>query len=205
MGAGMPILMTASTMDPLWKKVRTSGISAAMPLRTRVNVVEAADGVVVIQLHLDGAGVLAGVGGVERGEVIDYADVGDYHAEVVRGDDAMDQVFDTLDVLFGDFQAGTGGGLHVDGELAGVGAREEGNAEEGIDPQAEHEYGSQGCYGQARTDERAAHQALVEIEELSESTVEGGIEAVAHGVAAGMGRDWVRAATFRGYVLFQEA
>jgi hypothetical protein len=35
MGAGMPELTIASTIEPLWKKVRTSGNCAAMACLTR--------------------------------------------------------------------------------------------------------------------------------------------------------------------------
>ena len=73
------------------------------------------------------------VGGVERGEARVEADRGNDHVKVGRTDDLADQILHSRHVLFGDFNACSGGHFQVDGELAGVGAREEGHAEERID------------------------------------------------------------------------
>ena len=61
----------------------------------------------------------------------------------VGGTIVADQVFDPGDVLVGHFDAGAGGHFDVDGELAGVGLREERPAEERIDRQAGDEEAEQ--------------------------------------------------------------
>ena len=58
-------------------------------------------------------------------------------------DGVPDQVLDLGHILFGHFDARAGGRFQVDGELAGVGLREEGQAEEGIDRQAGDEQAHQ--------------------------------------------------------------
>ena len=68
----------------------------------------------------------------------------------------------------GDFEARAGRRFQVDGELAGVGLREEGQAEERVDRQAGHEQRPSEGDGQAGTLQRAAHPALVEIEQAVE-------------------------------------
>ena len=54
----------------------------------------------------------------------------DDHAEFVRGNFFADDVFDLRDQFLGDFDAGAGGRLDVDDELAGIGSREIGDADE---------------------------------------------------------------------------
>ena len=86
MGAGMPMLRMASTIEPLEKNVRRSGISGGDLAAHAVHIFEAADLVRIVERHLDGRGVGAGVGGVESGEVRHDSDVGNDHFEIGRVD-----------------------------------------------------------------------------------------------------------------------
>jgi hypothetical protein len=85
----------------------------------------------VVQRHLNRAGILAGVIGIEGREIVHHADIGHHHFEIMGTHYAVNQVLHLLDVLFGHFNARSGGDLHVDGELAGVGARKECHAQNG--------------------------------------------------------------------------
>ena len=49
------------------------------------------------------------------------------------GNDIADDLFDLLDVIFGQFDARAGRTFHVDDELAGVGAREKRDPEKRIE------------------------------------------------------------------------
>ena len=57
MGAGMPVFRMASTIDPLWKKVRSPGNLAVNLVLHAIHIVEAADVVLFVQLHLNGGGI----------------------------------------------------------------------------------------------------------------------------------------------------
>ncbi len=78
-----------------------------------------------VQLHLDGGGVRAGVGRVQRGEVRNHANIRHDHLEVLRFDFVPNQIFDFGHVLVGYFNARPGGNFEVDAELAGIGLGKE--------------------------------------------------------------------------------
>ena len=81
-----------------------------------------------------------GVRGVDRGEAGIDADVRDDHAEVALAEStAADQFFELGDFLLGLDQPRAGRRLHVDHELAGVGARKEGESEQREQQQAGRE------------------------------------------------------------------
>ena len=105
MGAGMPVFSTASTIEPLWTKVRSSGNCSLDCALDAIHVFVAAGLVIVGQLGLDGGRVGAGVGGVERREIVDHADIGNGDAEIVRGDGVLDQIFDSGHIFVGQFDA----------------------------------------------------------------------------------------------------
>ncbi len=136
MGAGMPILRMASTIDPLEKNVRTSGYCSAIFFSHAIHVLETADAVRLVQGHLDGGRVGPGIGGVQGRKVRHYADVRHHHLEVFRGHRVPDQVLYLGHVLFCDLDARASRNLEVDGELAGVGPGEKCQSKEGVDRQA---------------------------------------------------------------------
>ncbi len=69
------------------------------------------------------------------------------------------------DVLVRDLDAGSGGDFDIERELAGVGLREESPAEERIDRKTGNEDSEQQRQRQRRPPQRAAHRALIEIEQ----------------------------------------
>ena len=89
--------------------------------------------VVRVQGHLHRGHVGAGVRGVQRREIRNHADVGDDHFEIFGIHDLANQVLDFGDVLVRHFDSRSRGRFQVDGELAGVGARKEGQSEKGVD------------------------------------------------------------------------
>ena len=68
--------------------------------------------------------------------------------------DLADIVFYPGDVFIGQLDAGAAGGFHVDNELAGIGARKEGDAEKWRQRQAEHESAHDDCDRHLRVRER---------------------------------------------------
>ncbi len=80
---------------------------------------------VVGELSLDRGCVFAGVSRIQRRKVIDHADVGYDHFEIVPAHDVPDQVFDLRDVVLGYFDSGARGNFQVNRELTGIGLREE--------------------------------------------------------------------------------
>ena len=72
----MPVFRIASTMDPLEKKVRMSGNWLAMRFLHPVHILKTAQVVGVVQLHLHRGGIGSGIGGVERREIRNHADIG---------------------------------------------------------------------------------------------------------------------------------
>ncbi len=93
-----------------------------------------------------------------------------------------DQVFDLRHIVVGHFEARSGGNLHVDGELPGVGLRKEGPAEKRIDGEARHEHAQQ--QRTASEPGRFRHRrtaALIEIQQAVEPPVEPCIEPAAPG------------------------
>ena len=149
------------------------------PALDLIDVLEAAGGVIGREGDLQEAGVDGGVGGEERGEAGIEADVGDDHAHVVLGDDAADHGFEAGGLLLGELELGAGGGFEVDDELAGIGAREVGEAEEGEDSEAEEEDDGEDAKGGTGPFEDALDEEIVADEEGFEEAVEGGVEAVA--------------------------
>src|SRR6185437_7585898 len=71
-----------------------------------VHVARAADLVPIVERHLHGGGVGAGVAGVERGEARDHADVGDHQLQVRERNNPADQALDLLHLLGHDFDPG---------------------------------------------------------------------------------------------------
>ncbi len=92
----------------------------------------------VMQADLDESRVLGGIRRVDGGQVRRHSDVGDNHLQVMFADDLADVVLHPGDVPVGHLQAGAGRRLHVDDKLAGVGAREEGQAQQRDQRQAHH-------------------------------------------------------------------
>ncbi len=152
-----------------------------------VHVHHAVDAVLRVKRGLDGGRVLPGVGRVEGREVVDDADVGDNHVQVTRVNGVTDQVLDSRDILLRHFDPGSGGRLHVDGELARVRLGKEGDTQERIYAQAGDEQQRQEGDREARPLQCAAHPAFVEIEHAVEHPVKPGVEAAAPGSVFGSG------------------
>ncbi len=130
-----------------------------------------------IQADLYGGGVHAGVGGVQRGDVVDHSDIREHHLEILGIDDLVDERFYLGHVIVGDFDAGSGGDLDVHRKLPGVGLRKEREAQEGIDGEAGHKDRQQECQRQSRGLQCDADGAFVKIEQAIELAIEPGIEA----------------------------
>ena len=97
-----------------------------------------------------------------------------------RSDRLADQVFDLGDIFVRDFDPGAGGSFEVDGELAGIGARERRHRpKKRIDPQAGHEDAHQQQPPSARDASARAHRAFVDIQQPVEPAVEPGVETAA--------------------------
>ena len=107
------------------------------------NVIETTHCMIVVQCYLHGAGILAGIVGIERREIVHYADIGDHHFEIMGAHDLVDQVFHFLYILFGHFDPRAGGDLHIDGKLPGVGLGKKRHAQKWIDRQAKQKYAPQ--------------------------------------------------------------
>ena len=111
--------------------------------------------------------------------------------EVARVHHLADQVLHLGHVLIGHFQARAGGHLEIDGKLPGVGAREEGQAQEGVDGQAGQKHPRQSRHGPPRPLERPPHPVLVIIEQLPKHPVEPGVESFPPGTGHRRGqRRW---------------
>ena len=104
-----------------------------------IHVLEAAGLAVLLQTDLHERGVLAGVRSVDGRKTGGDADVGDDNFHIVGGNDFADDIFDLLDQLLGDLQPRAGRRLEIDDELAGIGARKIGFADQRIERQAEDE------------------------------------------------------------------
>ncbi len=94
-----------------------------------IHVFETADLVRLIQRHLDRRGVGTGIGGVERGEVRHDANIGDNSFEIGRSYVLPDQIFNLGDVFIRHLDASARRYFEIDGELTGIGLREESQAE----------------------------------------------------------------------------
>ncbi len=79
----------------------------------------------------------------KRRNIVHDADIRKDHFEILRRDDLADQIFDLGHVFVGHLDARSGGNLHVHGELAGIGLREEGQAEKRIDAETCHKHAQQ--------------------------------------------------------------
>jgi len=108
------------------------------------------------------------------------ADVGHDDPEVFLGDDRADEGLDTFDILLGDVDAGAGGRLEVDDELAWVCAREVGDPHERVESEAEEEDGEDSDHGADGTEEGPAECPVV----AAEHGMEAGIEPPVQGVAS---------------------
>ena len=91
----------------------------------------------LLKSYLDRRRVGSGVGRVKRRKVGDDANVGHHHFEVAWIHNLANQVLNLGDVLFRNFNASSGRHLEIDSELAGIGLREKGEPEKGINTQAE--------------------------------------------------------------------
>ena len=107
------------------------------------HVLVAADAVLLLERHLHGGRVRAGVARVEGREARLHADVRDDQVEILRRDDAAHERLDPVDLRGGDFEAAAGRRLDVHHELACVRARKERHAEQRIQQQAGREDGRQ--------------------------------------------------------------
>src|ERR1039457_2330981 len=92
-----------------------------------------------VEGRLKGCCVLSGVGGVERGEIVDYTDVRDDHLQLRGRNHLPDQILYFGYVLVGHFNTGSGGHFDIERELARIGLREEGPPKKWIDRQAHEE------------------------------------------------------------------
>src|SRR5579864_4788988 len=92
-----------------------------------------------------------------------------------------DQIFHLGYVLLGDFDARPGRDFQIDGELAGIGLREESQSQQRIDRQAEHKHARQCSNGEPRSLHRSPYPALIKIQKTIEHAVEAGVEAVPPG------------------------
>ena len=165
----------------------TAGLEVGLDLRHvgcepaahAIDVGVAAGGVVFVEPDLDEGGVHRRVAGVDGGEIGRDADVGDDHAEIVRRDDLADFVLDARDVGIAGLDARAAGHFDIDDELAGIGAREVGAAED----RSQHDEDERGAAeqngsGEAGTLHGAVGEHLVAIEHALEVDVEAVDDAV---------------------------
>ena len=139
----------------------------------------AADLVVLLEADLHERRVHGGVGGVDGGEVGRGADIGDDHAQIFGRNHLPDQVLHLGDFVLRDRQPRAAWRLEVDHELAGIGARKEGESQQGEDQQANRKRNAEGCERGHRPAQNHGHDAVVEAEETLEAVVEPDVEAIA--------------------------
>ena len=107
-----------------------------------VHVLETANLVFFLEGHLDGGRIRPGVAAIEGREARGDPDVRDDHFQVAGIDAVTDEVLHLGDVLLGELEPRAGGDFQIDGELSGVGPREEGQAEKRVQSQAGYEESS---------------------------------------------------------------
>ena len=93
----------------------------------------------VVESHLHEGRVRAGIGRVRSRKTRRDADVGDDDLEVLRRHDFAHDFLHLTDQLIGQFQPRAGRRLDIDDELAGIGARKVGLADQRIQAQTQNE------------------------------------------------------------------
>ena len=135
-------------------KIRAQlGSSRAIRSRTDGHIDKAADLVVFLQAHLNESGVHSGVGREQRGKIGHDADIGNDGFQFAGRDHLPHDIFDSAHIIVGQLDARARGSLEVDHELAGIGAREEGQAHERNQEETsgeEHQEASTTCHGRSR-------------------------------------------------------
>ncbi len=162
----------ASTIEPLEKKVRTSGYCLCHCLPHSIHVLEAAHAMRLIERYLDRCRVGSGVDRIERGKIRDHANIGHDHLEILLVDTMANQVFQFGYILFSVFNASSGRNLQINRELASVGFWEERQAQHGIDGQAGQEHRCQSRYRQARPLQSSPNPVLIKVQDPVEPPVE---------------------------------
>ena len=97
--------------------------------------------VVLVQADLNERRMLCGVAGVDGRQIGRHADVGDDHLQVVSANHLANVIFHSGNVLIRHLQARAGWGFHVDDELSGIRAREEGKPQQREEGQAHDKAG----------------------------------------------------------------
>ena len=137
-----------------------------------------------IQAHLHERRVRAGIGRVNRGKPGVDADVRDDDFQIIRRHGFADNVLHLLHQLVGEFDPRAGGGLEIDDELAGIGARKIRLADERIKTEAQNENARDAQHRRQRTQQRQIQVAFVTVEHLLELVVEPAVESSAQPLGA---------------------
>src|ERR1700722_1184929 len=157
-----------------------------------VHVDETAGAVIFLEAHLNECGVHSGVRSEQRRQIGHNADIRNHCIEILGFYNLAHDLFNLLYVVVGDFDASARRSLHVDDELAGIGAREKRNSDEWNEKEAEQEYSSKNYQGFPRAVESLVYISLVNIQHFFKLSVEAGVESCAPGLlgffAVGMGR-----------------
>ena len=154
-------------------KVNTELRELLLDFRTNTaHVFIASDFVTFAKAGLNEGGVRSRVGSVDGGKIRGDADVGNDDLQFVLRDDLTDYVLDLLDVLLGELHARAGGRFEVDDELAGIGAREKGDAEKRIEGEHEERSAEQRGGGGQGAQQRRAERPVVAMEHALEVVVE---------------------------------
>ena len=163
------------------------------------HILIAADLVLLLQAHLHGGGVHAGVARINRREVRRGTDVGDDHLQIFRLHGLPHDFLQFGDLLLGKADAGAGRQLHVHHELARIGAGEESEIELRIEEEAEDDDAAESQQNQHRRLQHHADDFFVKVAEALEHGIEPGVEAVEQGAAAALRRHGSIRTLFAGF------